>query len=67
MSVHTIKPLVQTAAWIVCCAYSRLEFKLVYESATGWIAATDNMALKILIVSGELGLVALVLIPLYTR
>lgn len=62
MGTHAIRPLVQFASWIVAALILALNFKLVYDSANEWLAATDSIALKALIISGELGLAALVII-----
>ncbi len=62
MSIHAIKPMVQFVAWIVAIIILTLNMKLVYESAGAWITGTQNILLKGLIVLGELGLIALVII-----
>ncbi len=60
-----IKPLVKTAAWIIATIIVILNLKLVYETAQDWIAATDSIFVQGIIVAGELGLVALLLITIF--
>jgi manganese transport protein len=62
MTVHAIKPVVQIVSWIVAGIILYLNFKLVYESATEWMGATNSLGIKSLIVLGEAGLVLLVVI-----
>lgn len=64
MGIFTIKPLTKAAAWLIAAVIVVLNLKLVYETAQDWIAATDSTALKGLIITGELGLVALLGITL---
>lgn len=62
MGKFAINTTVRSAAWIVASIIVTLNLKLVYETAAGWIAATDSILLKGLIIAGELGLVTLLLI-----
>jgi len=62
MGIFTIKPIVKIAAWIVASIIVALNLKLVYETAADWIAQTDSTLIKALIVGGELGIVALLII-----
>jgi manganese transport protein len=62
MGIFTIKPIVKLAAWVVACIIVALNLKLVYETAADWIAQTDSTLVKALIVGGELGIVALLII-----
>ncbi len=62
MGIFTIKPVVKIAAWVVACIIVALNLKLVYETAADWIAQTDSTLVKALIVGGELGIVALLII-----
>lgn len=62
MGIFTIKPIVKIAAWVVACIIVALNLKLVYETAADWIAQTDSTLVKALIVGGELGIVALLII-----
>lgn len=62
MGIFTIKPIVKIAAWIVASIIVALNLKLVYETAEDWIAQTDSTLVKALIVGGELGIVALLII-----
>lgn len=62
MGIFTIKPIVKIAAWIVATIIVILNLKLVYETAADWIAQTDSTLIKTLIVGGELGIVALLII-----
>lgn len=62
MGIFTIKPIVKIAAWIVASIIVALNLKLVYETAADWIAHTDSTLIKALIVGGELGIVALLII-----
>jgi len=62
MGIFTIKPIVKLAAWVVATIIVILNLKLVYETAADWMAATDSTLIKALIIGGELGLVALLII-----
>lgn len=62
MGIFTIKPIVKIAAWIVASIIVALNLKLVYETAADWIAQTDSTLIKALIVGGELGILALLII-----
>ncbi len=62
MGIFTIKPIVKIAAWIVASIIVALNLKLVYETAADWITQTDSTLVKALIVGGELGIVALLII-----
>lgn len=62
MGIFTIKPIMKIAAWIVASIIVALNLKLVYETAADWIAQTDSILIKALIVGGELGIVALLII-----
>lgn len=62
MGIFTIKPIVKLAAWVVASIIVALNLKLVYETAADWIAQTDSTLVKALIVGGELGIVALLII-----
>lgn len=62
MGVFTIKPLVKSLAWLIASIIIVLNLKLVYDTGIEWISMTDNFGLKALVVAGELGLVALLLI-----
>lgn len=62
MGIFAIKPIVKLAAWIVALVIVALNLKLVYETALDWIAATDNIVLKGLVIAGELGIVVLLII-----
>ncbi|HEX6914680.1 MAG TPA: Nramp family divalent metal transporter [Chitinophagaceae bacterium] len=62
MGKFAIKPVVKILAWVIAAIIVVLNLKLVYESGLQWMAATDNIILKALVVAGELGLVALLVI-----
>jgi manganese transport protein len=64
MGVFSIKPFTKIIAWIVTLIIVLLNLKLVYETALEWMNATDSDLIKTLIVTGELGLVALLIITL---
>jgi manganese transport protein len=64
MGSFAIKPATKTLAWLIAIIIVLLNLKLVYETALEWIAAADSIFVKGLIISGELGLVALLLITL---
>ncbi|MBA3829739.1 MAG: Nramp family divalent metal transporter [Taibaiella sp.] len=62
MNAFTIRPHVQLVAWLVAALIVVLNFKLVYDSAASWINGTTSLMVKGLIVLGELGLLALLVI-----
>jgi manganese transport protein len=64
MGAFTIKPLTQIISWAVAAIIVVLNFKLVVEEASGWLSATDNVGLKILIYAGALALLLLLLATL---
>ncbi len=64
MGIFTIKPVVKIAAWVVATIIVALNLKLVYETAADWIAQTDSTLIKALIIGGELGIVALLIITI---
>lgn len=71
MGLFTIKPHTQFISWLVAALIAALNFKLVYEEASGWINGSDSWLFKIAILAGALGLVILlgltVLYPLLLR
>lgn len=64
MGSFTIKPLVKTVAWLIAAIIIVLNLKLVYDTANEWIAMTDSYILKALVVAGELGLIALLIVTI---
>jgi manganese transport protein len=62
MGIFAIKPVVKIAGWVVALVIVVLNLKLVYETAATWIADTDSILVKGLVVAGELGLVVLLVI-----
>ncbi len=64
MGAFSIKPMVKSIAWLIAIIIVVLNLKLVYETAMDWIAATDSIFVKALIVAGELGIVVLLLITI---
>lgn len=64
MGSFTIKPLVKTVAWLIAAIVIALNLKLVYDTANEWIGMTDNFMLKALVVIGELGLIALLIVTI---
>jgi manganese transport protein len=62
MGNFAIKPIVKLAAWVIALIIVALNLKLVYETANDWIAATDNIALKGLVIAGELGIVVMLIV-----
>ena len=62
MTTFTIKPLVQFLSWCIAAIIIVLNFKLVYDSVNEWMSMTDNMTYKALLISGEIGLLLLLLI-----
>lgn len=65
MGKFRINTLTQSVAWLIALIIVALNLKLVYEEARTWMAATDSPFLKGLIVIGELGLVALLLVTAF--
>lgn len=64
MGSFTIKPLVKTVAWLIAAIIIVLNLKLVYDTANEWIGMTDSLILKALVVIGELGLIALLIVTI---
>lgn len=64
MGSFTIKPLVKTVAWLIAAIIIVLNLKLVYDTANEWIGMTDSLMLKALVVIGELGLIALLIVTI---
>lgn len=64
MKGFAIKPVVKILSWIIATIIVVLNLKLVYETAMEWIAATDSIIIKGLIICGELGLIALLVITI---
>lgn len=64
MGAFAIKPLTKTFAWIIAAIIIALNLKLVYETAQTWMASTNSIFVQGLVVAGELGLVALLLITI---
>lgn len=62
MGSFAIKPLVKSLAWIIALIIVILNLKLVYDTAYEWIAATENIFGKSMIVLGEVSLVVLLVI-----
>lgn len=62
MGLFTINRLTQTVAWCIALIIVVLNLKLVYEEASGWMAATESIFLKGLIVLGGAGLIGLLLV-----
>ena len=65
MGVFTILPVVKMIGWLIAILILSLNLKLVYDSCNDWMAATNNILAKGLIVSGELGLLVLILITTF--
>jgi len=61
MGIFVIKPIVKVISWIVAILIVVLNFKLVYESGIDWMNNTNSLLVKILIVGGELALIALLI------
>lgn len=64
MGVFTIKPLVKLLAWTIAIIIVILNLKLVYDTALEWLDATSNIWLELLIIGGETGLIALLVITI---
>lgn len=64
MGIFTIKPTVKVLAWVIAAIIIALNLKLVYETALGWITASDSLAVKALIVAGEAGLIFLLILTI---
>lgn len=64
MGIFAIGPAVKIAAWIVALIIVVLNLKLVYETANSWIASSNSIAVKGLIIAGEAGLVVLLAITI---
>lgn len=62
MGDFTIKADTKILAWIIATIIVLLNLKLVYESALDGLHATEHWWLKVLIVSGEIGLLVLLAI-----
>jgi len=61
MGVFTIRPLTKVVSWLVATLIVVLNFKLVYESGADWMNSTNNVFLKGLIITGEIGLIVLLI------
>jgi len=61
MGVFTIRPLTKVVSWLVAALIVVLNFKLVYESGADWMNSTNNVFLKGLIITGEIGLIVLLI------
>lgn len=64
MGVFTINLITKFVSWLVAIIIIILNLKLVYETALDWLANTDSIILKTIIIAGELGLVLLLLITI---
>jgi manganese transport protein len=62
MGVFTINKTTKTFAWLIAVIIIILNLKLVFEMALQWLAATDSLLVKSLIISGEAFLVILLII-----
>lgn len=62
MGNFAIKTATKIGAWIIATIILGLNLKLVYETAAGWIAGTNNDLVKGIIITGELGLLVLLVI-----
>lgn len=65
MGKFRINKLTQSIAWLIALVIVALNLKLVYEEARSWMAVTDSLFLKGLIIAGELGLMALLLVTAF--
>jgi manganese transport protein len=64
MGVFTINKPTKILAWIIASIIVALNLKLVYETALEWMAATDSILAKTLIIGGEVGLIILLIITI---
>jgi manganese transport protein len=64
MGKFVIRPLVRLISWIIAGVIAVLNFKLVYDEISMWIANDTAPWLKILLVSGGIGLLSLLLLTL---
>jgi manganese transport protein len=71
MGIFAIKPLTKAFAWLIAAVIAVLNFKLVYDEVTGWIAEANNLLVTVLLILGAVGLLFLlimtVLIPILRK
>ncbi len=59
MGVFAINMPTRTFAWLIAAVIAVLNFKLVYDEVSEWIAAADNIWITSLLLAGALGLLFL--------
>jgi manganese transport protein len=71
MGKFTIKITTRIVSWLVAGLIAALNFKLVFDEVSSWIAESDNILVDIMLLAGALGLVLLlvmtVIYPLMLR
>lgn len=65
MGAFVITPFIRVLSWTVAVVISILNFKLVYEEVSGWIALYQNFWITTLLLAGSLGLLALLLVTIF--
>lgn len=65
MGKFAIGTYTKIASWLIAAVIVVLNLKLVMETVEQWMAATDNLLVKVLILAGVAGLIALLLISFF--